>query len=217
MSVPLILVAASGLAREVMSAVEAGSQHTVVGLLDDQATLAGTEVSGVPVLGTIDEVATVSHPADVQFLICAGKGASRRAVVDRLSRAGVRQDRYATVVDPTVRLPRTAAVGPGSVLLAGCVLTADVSVGRHVVAMPGVTLTHDDRIDDFATLCAGVTLGGSVHVGEAAYLGMSSSVRERIVIGPGAVLGMGSVLINDLPADSIWVGNPAKPLLRTTH
>jgi acetyltransferase-like isoleucine patch superfamily enzyme len=100
-------------------------------------------------------------------------------------------------------------------LLAGCVLTAQVTIGCHVVAMPQVTMTHDDVVSDFATLCAAVTLGGSVHIGEAAYLGMASCVRERVIIGAGALIGMGAVVLSDVPPHQVWVGNPAHPLAVT--
>jgi sugar O-acyltransferase (sialic acid O-acetyltransferase NeuD family) len=211
----LILLAASGLGREVLSAVEAQGRHRVIGFLDDEAALHGTSVNGVPVLGPIEDA---NRHNDARFVVCVGRGQSRRAIVRRLQSNGIGPDRYATVVDPTVRVPRDGSIGAGAILLAQTVLTANIQVGRHAVAMPHVTLTHDNRIDDFATLCAHVVLGGSVHVGEAAYLGMGSSVREGTVIGSDSTLGMGAVLLEDLPSSSTWIGCPARPLKRPlTH
>lgn len=209
MTTPLILVAASGLAREVLALLRMHPVAQVVGFLDDSPALAGTTIDGLPVLGGLDAIG--EHP-DARLLVCAGKGASRGAIVARLESSGVGADRYATVLHPSVEVPAGCRVGAGSILLAGVVLTAAVQVGRHVVAMPHATLTHDCVVEDFGTLCAGVTLGGGVRVGRGAYLGMNASVRERVRIGAGATLGMGSVLVGDQPGGSTWVGIPARPV-----
>ncbi|MEO6999489.1 MAG: NeuD/PglB/VioB family sugar acetyltransferase [Terracoccus sp.] len=208
---PLVLVAASGLARETALAARSAG-HQVLGALDDDSSLANREISaGLTVIGPIE---AASSYARAMFVVCAGKGAVRAAIVARLAELGIGQDRYATVVHPSVSPPPdpVPGLGPGSVLLAGVVLTADVSVGAHVVCMPSVVLTHDCRLEDYATLCAGVVLGGSVTVGREAYVGMSSSVREGRTIGAGSVVGMGSVVLADVPARETWVGAPARPL-----
>ena len=210
MTRPLVLIAASGLARESLSAC-AALGLPVRGFLDDDPALAGASIGGFGVLGAIATV--VDHP-DAALLICAGKGASRRAIAERLATLGVADERYATLVDPSVHVPASASLGVGTILLAGTVLTADVTIGRHVVCMPHVTLTHDDVLADYATLTAGVSLGGGVHVGEAAYLGMNASVREGRSIGAGAVLGMGAALLTDQPDGTTWIGVPARPLAR---
>lgn len=208
---PLILIGASGLAREVASALADGGELTVTGILDDDATLHGTTLAGVPVLGDI--ASAVDHPA-ARLVVCTGSGDSRAAIVDRLALLGIGADRYATVLATGVQVPPGCQVGLGSILLGHTTLTADVIVGRHVVMMPHVVCTHDNLIGDFATLCAGVVLGGEVIVGPRSYLGMNASVRQRVRIGDGATLGMGSVLLSDVPCGSVWAGNPAKPLTR---
>ncbi|KQO01829.1 acetyltransferase [Arthrobacter sp. Leaf234] len=205
----LVLVAGSGLAREVLAVVTATGSHTVIGLLDDAPHLQHAHLQGVPVLGTLDDAG--SFPA-VQFLVCIGSGRGRESAVERLHAQGVSGDRFATVIDPTARIGSGSVVGAGSILLAGVVLTASVTVGRHVVAMPQVVLTHDDVVGDYATLAAGVRLGGAVHVGAAAYLGMGSTVRQHVCVGPGSTLGMAAALLDDLPAGETWVGVPARPL-----
>jgi sugar O-acyltransferase (sialic acid O-acetyltransferase NeuD family) len=205
----LILLAASGLAREVLAALEGESRSRVRGILDDEPSLHGTALGGVDVLGPLE---MISDYDDDQLLICAGRGITRAAIDQRLSRLGISDDRFATVTDSSVRVPSSCRVGPGSILLRNVVLTANVEVGRHVVCMPNVTLTHDDQLDDFVTVCAGVALGGSVHVGREAYLGMNSAVREGLTIGQRAILGMGACLTRDLPAAEAWAGVPARRL-----
>jgi sugar O-acyltransferase (sialic acid O-acetyltransferase NeuD family) len=208
----LVVVAASGLAREVL-AVEGVLEHRdrVVVLDDDPDTWDG-ELAGHPVLaGGLDRITELGESG---VLVCAGSGRARRSIVQRLLELGVAPHRYLTVRHPSVDVPDSCAVGAGSVLLAHVTLTASVRVGRHVVAMPGVTLTHDDVVEDFATLCAGVSLGGAVTVREAAYLGMNSSVRERTTVGRDAVLGMGAVLLEELPDRATWAGVPARPVAR---
>ncbi|MBU4336333.1 MAG: NeuD/PglB/VioB family sugar acetyltransferase [Actinobacteria bacterium] len=205
----LVLVAASGLAREVLALLREHPAYECIGFLDDSLAGPGATVDGLPVLGTIEEA---GRWPEAQLLVCAGRGVVRRAIVSRLTAAGVGPQRYATVVHPRIEVPDGCRVGQGSILLAGAVLTTAVEVGEHVVVMPNVTLTHDDVIEDYATLCAGVALGGGVVVGPGAYLGMSSSVREGRRVGSRAILGMGSVLLQDLPDDQVWAGVPARPL-----
>lgn len=203
---PIILAAASGLAREVAEAVRASAGRELLGFIDDDEDLWGTTIDGLPVLGGL-AVAIARDEADV--VLCAGKGSAREAMADRLRDGGFLTERYAAALHPSVNIPASCSIGAGSLLLAGTVLTASVTVGQHVVIMPNVTLTHDDVVEDFATICAGVTLGGDVRVGRAAYLGMSATVRERRAVGDRATLGMGSVLLEDLPPGQTWVGNPA--------
>jgi len=202
----LILVAASGLAREVAEAVWATGSHQIVGIVDDDADLHGTTILGIPVLGGLEQIDR--HPG-ASIVVCAGRGSSRQAIVGRLQ--GVR--RYATVIHPSVHVPRSCSIGLGSVLLANVAITADVHIGSHVVAMPNVTLTHDDVIGDFATLCAGVSLAGMVTIGECAYIGANASIREYVRVGTDAVLGMGSSLLSDVPDGQVWAGAPAWQLV----
>ena len=69
--------------------------------------------------------------------VCIGSPAApaaRRRVVARL---GLDPSRFATLVHPRADLGTTVEVGAGSVIHAGCVITADVRLGRHVEMMPG--------------------------------------------------------------------------------
>ena len=204
----LALVAASGLAREVLEVERAIGRYRRFLLVDDDPGLWETWIDGVPVVGPVEQAASLE---DSDLLVCAGRGSTRRGLVRRLAALGVTPGRYTQCWHPELRLPPTCVIGAGSILLGQVVLTTGVRLSQHVVAMPHVTLTHDDVVHDYATLCAGVSLGGHVTVGEAAYLGMNSSVREHVRVGRGATLGMGATLLRDQHDGETWYGVPAAP------
>jgi sugar O-acyltransferase (sialic acid O-acetyltransferase NeuD family) len=210
----LILVTASGLAREVAEAAALAGRHRILGIVDDDPQLHGTDVAGMRVLGGIDQL---YWDRSSQIVVCAGQGPVRRRIVELLAEHEIGHSRYATVVHPSVHIPPSCFVGVGSVLLAQVAITADARVGRHVVAMPNATLTHDDSIGDFATLCAGVSLAGRVTVGEGAYIGANASVRQRVRVGIDSTLGMGASLLTDLPDGEVWAGVPARALSTPAH
>lgn len=204
MSGGVLLLGASGLAREVLAAGMTG----VAGILDDDPARHGTTLDGVPVLGPIEAASGRSE----RLLVCVGASGARADVVARLARAGVGEERYATFLAPSSRIGRTSDVAPGTIVLDGVVVTAHVRIGAHVVLMPGCIVTHDDVLGDVVTLAAGVTLGGGVTVGERAYIGMNASVRQGVRIGSSATVGMGAVVLSDVPAAETWAGVPARAL-----
>jgi sugar O-acyltransferase (sialic acid O-acetyltransferase NeuD family) len=204
---PLLLVAAGGLGREVAAAVSAMDEFELLGYVDDEPSTWGTVPGGALVLGPLSVIA--QHP-DAAVVVCAGHGRDRVRLTERLVGDGVDPSRFASVVDPTVRMGPDVVVGAGSVVLAGCVLTTGVTVGAGCVVMPNVTLTHDVVLEDHATVAANAALAGAVIVGRQAYVGMGATVRQDVTLGRGCTVGMGAVVVADVPDDETWAGVPAR-------
>jgi sugar O-acyltransferase (sialic acid O-acetyltransferase NeuD family) len=206
----LLVIGAGGLGREVAEAVAAINAlrptWDLLGFLDDDEALAGTRVGGLPVLGPVE---AVSDYPDALLVVTVGSSASLSARPRLLERLNLLDDRYPSVIHPAATLAASTVVGPGAVVLAGVVTTADVEIGAHVVLMPHVLLTHDDRVGDHATLAGGVRLAGAVRVGECAYLGAGALVREYLTIGASSLVGMGAVVVDDVPPGEVWAGCPA--------
>ncbi|MET7455295.1 NeuD/PglB/VioB family sugar acetyltransferase [Streptomyces sp. NPDC005574] len=205
----LLVVGAGGFARETAQAVADAGEAKLLGHLDDDPALHGTEVDGVPVLGGCD---LVHELPEARVVICVGNPGDYAARARLVRRLGLPANRYATVVHPTASVSGTSVVGPGSVLLAHCVLTAAVRVGAHVAVMPHVVLTHDDVVGDCATLASGVRLGGGVRLGRGAYVGSGALVREGTTVGAWSLVGMGSTVLGDVPPGEVWAGSPARRL-----
>ncbi|MCL6667591.1 acetyltransferase [Streptomyces panaciradicis] len=205
----LVIIGAGGFARETAQAVRDAGGFELLGHLDDKAALHGTEVDGVPVLGGCDLIHRL--PA-ARAVVCVGNPRDYAARARLVRRLALPADRYATVIHPTASVARSSRVGPGSVLLAHCALTAAVRVGAHVAVMPQVVLTHDDVVEDFATLASGVRLGGGARLERGAYVGSGALVREGTTVGAWSLIGMGSAVLGDVPPGEVWVGSPARRL-----
>ena len=213
MAEPLVLVGSGGFGRETAELVRAINAFAdrppwdLLGFLDDDSSLWGSEVSGTRVLGGLDEL--TGNPG-ARVTVCTGHPGnfrSRKAIVERL---GIEPDRYATIVHPTASIGSRCSLGPGTTVLTGVVATTDVSVGAHVAVMPQAVFTHDDTLGDYVTVGAGVRVAGTVHVSEGAYLGSGCLIRENRTIGPWALVGMGAVVTRDVPGGEVWAGNPAR-------
>ena len=50
-----------------------------------------------------------------------------------------------------------------------------------------------------------------------AWIGLGSFITKGVTIGEGAIVGSNSVVINDVPAFSVVVGNPARVVLKDTR
>jgi len=208
----VLIVGAGGFGREtasLLAALSSDGRFEAAGFADDSAELQGRSIAGVPVLGGVD---IARDRKDLGVVVTVGNPRrydAKQKIVDRL---GLGPDRYVTLVHPQSSVGTGVAMGEGTVILAGCVVTHGVTIGKHVALMPNAVLTHDDNLGDYVILGAGAKLGGGVTVGAGAYIGSGALVRESTVIGAGAMVGMGAVVVNDVPPGETWVGVPARPL-----
>lgn len=205
----LILVAATGLARDVMAVVRSGEDFDLLGILDEDPARTGGALDGAHILGGLDQVRRYPQ---AHLAVCLENGAARAGAVARLARLGVGPNRFATIVHPSAAVPEGCTVGEGSIILANVVMTAAVTLGRHVVAMPRATFAHGDVAEDYTTFGAAAVLGAYVTVGRASCLGLHSSVRHHCRIGAGALIANGAAVISDVHEDQIVAGVPAHPI-----
>jgi serine acetyltransferase len=55
-------------------------------------------------------------------------------------------------------------------------------------------------------------LGGHVSLEAGVRCGIGVLIRPFITVGAGARLGAGAVVVSNVPAGEVWVGNPARRL-----
>ena len=61
-----------------------------------------------------------------------------------------------------------------------------------------------------------VVVSGFCEVGENCFLGVNSCVADRVKIARDCIIGAGAVVIKDTEEGKVYVGNPARPLTKSS-
>ena len=132
----------------------------------------------------------------------------RRAAFEEALRAGF--SRGATVVDPTSPVARSARIGDGVFVNAGCVIAGACRLGDRVLVNRSASIGHHAVLGDYASIGPGAVLAGNVTIGRGAMIGAGAVILPEVEIGENAVIAAGSVVRRNVPANSLAEGNPAQ-------
>ncbi len=208
----LIIIGASGFGREVAWLVERLNAVTptwnLLGFLDDNEKLKGTDVDGYPVLGTCDEV--VAH-MNACFVCAIGSARIRKKVIEKITNI-LPSIKFATLIDPSVLISKRVTIGDGTIICARTIITVDISIGDHVIINLDCTIGHDAVLENFVTLYPSVNVSGFTRIGEVCEMGTGSQIIQMKKICPGSTIGAGAVVVNDILDKCTAVGIPAKPI-----
>ena len=163
-----------------------------------QADLVGHTLDNLAVLGTVTDL---SRYLEACF---AAEFGSDSSVCP--------PQKLVSLVAPSAFVARTARIGAGCVIYPGCFIGHNARFGDLVFCLSSATINHDNHLEDNVSLCSHVSLAGYVHVEAGSYLGQACTVKQYVRIGRDALIGMGSVVLADVPANSVMVGNPAHKL-----
>lgn len=89
----------------------------------------------------------------------------------------------------------------------------DIGAFTYINALGGVRIEEDVQIGSHCSIYSVSTIGdklGRVVLEQGCCLGTHSSVMPGVTIGRNSIVGAHSLVIHDIPADSIAFGVPAK-------
>ena len=107
-----------------------------------------------------------------------------------------------------IRIGRNFFANTNLVILDG----ADVTIGDNVFIAPHVGIYTAGHPLDIAQRNAGMEYAYPIRIGNNVWIGGNVVILPGVTIGEGAVIGAGSVVTHDIPAHTLAVGNPCRPL-----
>jgi UDP-2-acetamido-3-amino-2,3-dideoxy-glucuronate N-acetyltransferase len=143
------------------------------------------------------------------------------------------------VIDEGCKIGKGTKIWHFSHIMPNCTIGDGCNIGQNVVISPEVVLGKNVKIQNNVSIYTGVTcdddvfLGPSMvftnvinprsavnrrseysktHVGKGASIGANATIVCGHDIGEFAFIGAGAVVTKNVPAYSLWVGNPAKQM-----
>lgn len=89
-------------------------------------------------------------------------------------------------------------------------------IGDFVKIDDLVQIGYSSIIKPRSLVTAGVIISRNVIIGEDCEIEPNSTIGENLEVGNNTIIGLGSVVLNDVPENSIFVGNPARLLRSNT-
>lgn len=145
-----------------------------------------------------------------------------RVEMDRLNSAIPLADysKYNCRIEPGVQIRDQVEIGDGCVLMMGAVINIGAEIGKNTMIDMNTVLGGRAQVGDNCHIGAGTVLAGVIEppsadpvvVEDNVLIGANAVVLEGVKIGEGAVIAAGSIVIEDVPAGSVYAGSPARKI-----
>ncbi len=205
----LYVLCAGGHARVLIDILRRTGK-AVTGLTDDDATLHGTALDEVPIIGgqrtLLDRAAegllVVNALGNKPRTGDAGLGL-RRGLFARFKE---KDFRFETVISPDASVSARALLNEGVQIVTGAIIHPGCLIGANTIINTGAQVDHDCRIGDHCHIAPAAVLCGEVTVGEECHVGAGAVVVPGVTVGAGAVIGAGATVVTDVPPGATVLG-----------
>ena len=111
---------------------------------------------------------------------------------------------------------RNVKIGQNTFIFENNVIQYNSEIGNNVILWSGNHIGHRSKIGDNCYISSHVVVSGFCEVGENCFLGVNSCVADRVKIARDCIIGAGAVVIKDTEEGKVYVGNPARPLTKSS-
>lgn len=167
------------------------------------------EIFDAETLEKIEEINNIKNKNVTHFIVGIGDNQLRKEVFKKAINIGLTP--Y-TIVSKNAYISEKAKIGKGCVIMPGATIQIGAQIEDNCIINTNSCIDHDCIIKSHVHISSGATVTGSVIIGEETFIGAGSSIKDYIKIGKQCIVGVGTVVVKDIPNNSIVVGVPAKNL-----
>ena len=203
----LLIIGASGHGKVIADIALKMGKWQSIAFLDDNINIKSS--LGMKVVGKTEDAFKYINDSDI--FVGIGNNGTREKIQERLELEGAS---IPVLIHPKAIIGEQVKLGSGTVIMAGVVINCCTSIGKGCIINTGATIDHDNILENFVHISPGVNLAGTVSIGKGSWIGIGSTVINNISITGGCKIGAGAVVIRDITEAGIYVGVPARRVLK---
>jgi sugar O-acyltransferase (sialic acid O-acetyltransferase NeuD family) len=102
----------------------------------------------------------------------------------------------------------------GTLVFNGAIINTSSEIGEHAVINTGSVVEHGCRIGNQFFLGPRAVVCGDVQIGNNVFIGAGSVLKDSISVCDDVIIGMSSVVTKNITEPGVYIGNPAKKLIK---
>jgi sugar O-acyltransferase (sialic acid O-acetyltransferase NeuD family) len=149
-------------------------------------------------------------PSIYLMMIAIADPFQRKIISERLPA----ETEYFTFIHPSAKVmdQEKIVIGEGSFIGANCILTTNISIGKHTILNRGNQIGHDCSIGNYFSAMPGSVVSGNVSIGDGVYFGTNSCIIEKKKLANNITIGAGGVVIRNIDDPGVYAGVPVKKI-----
>ena len=214
MSLDVIIAGASGAGLKVVQILEdqvatGHNELRLIGFVDDNQDIWGTEYFGYPVFGSPSELPQLGRGKRLGVICAIGDLVNRYKMIERVKIYNVE---FPCAIHPSAQISAMASLGKGNVFSQNVIIQAGVTIGNFNTFNISAVMGPLSAVYDFCTVNALTMIASEAVVNNYVYIGMGAKIMQRIQIAIGITIGANAVVNKEPVQWSTVVGVPAREI-----
>lgn len=201
----VVMVGGGGHCKSVIDAVRQLDNGLEI-VITDVRYPKGMMIMGCPVAGTDDMLPILYQEGVRQAFVTVGSigdTSVRRRICEHVKKLGFE---LPSVVDPSALIAESARIGDGVFVGKRAVVNSESVIGEMAIINTGAIIEHECRIGKFTHVAVGATVCGGVEISDDVFVGANATIIQGMKIGRKCVIGAGSIVLSDVPENSVVKG-----------
>jgi sugar O-acyltransferase (sialic acid O-acetyltransferase NeuD family) len=204
----IVLIGGGGHCISCIDVLMMQNKYEIAGILDTSEK-AGTEVLGIKVIGTDDDIPFLAARYS-NFLITIGQIKSSEKRVNVFSLVKKYGGSLPVIISPRAYVSSSAVIEEGTIIMHDSLVNAKAHIGKNCIINTGALIEHEASVGDFCHISTHAVVNGQVTVGKNSFIGSNAVIANNLNLPDDIIIAAGACVLRSTSEAGVYIGNPVR-------